>query len=111
MLHELAALGSGNSPIDAFTKPGFVLQEPQGGIFHEFFSAGAAVTGDLRKLRFLLGGKVYFRGPKIRGIAVRVNRGGLRRTTPLKQVYYGTVRTIEPRFFVFGAGATRTMRE
>jgi hypothetical protein len=48
MLHEFAALGGGNAPFHTFTKMGVVLQQAQGGIFHQLFSVGAAVIGNLR---------------------------------------------------------------
>lgn len=64
MPNELTAIRGGNAPIHAFTKKCFVLQKLQGGIFHELFSVGAAVTGDLREFRFLFWRKVYFHAPK-----------------------------------------------
>jgi len=63
MLHELAALGGGDTRLHASTKTGVVLQQPQGGILHQLFRVGAIVIGNLGKLRFLLGGEMDFHTP------------------------------------------------
>jgi hypothetical protein len=42
----------------SFGKTGFVLQQPQGGILDEMLGVGALLTGNLRKLRFLLWSEV-----------------------------------------------------
>jgi hypothetical protein len=41
-------------------KSGFFLKQPQSGLLHEMFGVGSCVARDLRKLRFLLGGEMYF---------------------------------------------------
>ena len=60
---EFPALSGGDAPGDALTKTGVFPQQPQGGIFHQLFSVGTTVIGNLRKLGFLLGSEMNFHTP------------------------------------------------
>ena len=44
----------------------FILKQPQHSVLHQVLRVGPGFGGNLRKLRFLLGGEVYFHVVKIR---------------------------------------------
>jgi hypothetical protein len=56
MAHQLASVGLFDATTDAGAKVPILFEQPQSGSLDELFGVGAAVIGDTRKLRFLLGG-------------------------------------------------------
>src|ERR1700674_1065659 len=57
---ELAAVGLCDALSDGGTEAGIFLKQAQSGILHQSLGIGACLGGNLRKLRFLLGGEMHF---------------------------------------------------
>jgi hypothetical protein len=73
--YELAAIGLGNPFPDRGPKAGDLLQQTQGGVFHQTLGVGPCLGGDLRKLRFLLRREMYFHGFRVRENQMGGNAG------------------------------------
>src|ERR1700730_6174595 len=58
--NELAAVGLCDALSDGGTEAGIFLKQAQSGILHQSLGIGACLGGNLRKLRFLLGGEMHF---------------------------------------------------
>ncbi len=67
--NELAAVGLCDALSDGGTEAGIFLKQAQSGILHQSLGVGACVGGNLRKLRFLLGGEMHFHRLQINGKA------------------------------------------
>jgi hypothetical protein len=65
MLHKLAALSRGDSPLDALPETSRFFDQAQSGVFHQMLSIGTSLGGDLRELCFLLWSKTYFHAPRL----------------------------------------------
>lgn len=65
-VNELAPVGLRDTFPDGGTKARLLLKQAQRCVLHQSLGAGACVSGDLRKLDFLLGREMHFHALKLR---------------------------------------------
>jgi hypothetical protein len=66
LVQQFASVSLFDATTDASAKAHVLPDEAEGGIPHQLFNVGTSVVSDSRKVRFLLGGEVYFHGAERR---------------------------------------------
>ena len=78
MIYEVTSLGSRDSTLDTVPEAGSLFDQSQCGVLHQMLGIRTGMTGNLRKLRFLLRSEMYFHVPDITGFTracqLRVHR-------------------------------------
>jgi len=68
MVQQFASVSLFDATTDAGTKARVLFEQPQSGVLYQLFGVGTGMMiSNSRKLRFLLGNKVYFHGSESKG--------------------------------------------